>query len=137
MFGGAVCAQERGTTAEAEVLVKRAVAFYKSNGREKAFAAFMDQKGGFVRGDLYIFVYDLNGKCLAHGGNAKMVGLDLAELRDADGKMFVRERLEIAKDRGKGWQNYKWTNPVTKQIESKTAYIEVVDNVIVGCGAYK
>ena len=39
--------------------------------------------------------------------------------------------------KGKGWQNYKWTNPQTKKIEDKTAYIEKVDDMIFGCGAYK
>ncbi len=134
---GVSAAQKRGTTAEAEALVKRAIAFIKESGKEKAFDAFSDPKGRFVNGDLYVFVYDLNGKCLAHGGNIKMVGKDLVELKDADGKPFVQERIALVKEKGKGWQNYKWSNPVTKQIENKTAYVEKVDDFIVGCGAYK
>ncbi|HTY38691.1 MAG TPA: cache domain-containing protein [Bacteroidota bacterium] len=130
-------AQKKGTATEAEALVKKAVTFVKVNGKEKAFAEFSDPKGKFVSGELYIFVYDLTGKCLAHGGNAKMVGKDLIDLKDADGKSFVKERVEIAKAKGSGWQNYKWNNPVTKKIEDKTAYIEKVDDVIIGCGAYK
>jgi signal transduction histidine kinase len=134
----AILAQgKRGTAAEAEAMVKKAIAFYKANGKEKAFEAISDVKGKFVDGDLYIFAYDMSGKCVAHGGNPKMVGKDLIELKDADGKAFVKERVEIIKAKGKGWQNYKWTNPVTKTIEDKTAYVEKVDDVIIGCGAYK
>ncbi|MCX7983772.1 MAG: cache domain-containing protein [Bacteroidetes bacterium] len=134
---GTVYAQgKRGTPQEAKELVKKAIAYLKEHGREKAFAAFSDLKGKFVDGDLYIFVYDLNGNCLAHGANPKMIGKNLLELKDADGKAFVKERIEIAKSKGSGWQDYKFTNPVSKEIEKKTAYIERVDDII-GCGAYK
>jgi cytochrome c len=36
-----------------------------------------------------------------------------------------------------GWQDYKFTNPVSKKLENKRAYIEKIDNYIVGCGIYK
>ena len=126
-----------GTPAEAEAMVKKALAFYKANGQEKAFAEISNPKGQFINDDLYVFVYDIKGKCVAHGFNQKMVGKDLAELKDADGKYFVKERIEIAKTKGKGWQDYMFTNPTTKKLEHKTAYIEKVDDFIFGCGAYK
>ena len=74
---------------------------------------------------------------VAHGGNAKMVGKDLIDLKDPDGTEFVKERITIAKTKGSGWQNYKWNNPVTNKIEAKTAYVEKLGDLIVGCGAYK
>jgi cytochrome c len=130
-------AAEKGTTAEAEAMVKKAVAYYKANGRAAAFAEFSNPKGKFVDRDLYILVYDMNGKCVAHGANQKMIGLDLIGMKDPDGKEYVKERVEIAKTKGKGWQDYKFTNPVSKKIEPKTVYLEKVDDVIIGCGAYK
>lgn len=133
----AAAGEKRGTPAEAEALVKKAVQYVKANGKEKAFAEFSNPKGEFVKGDLYIFVYDMNGKCLAHGGNAKMVGKDLIDLKDADGKSFVRERIDLIKSSGKGWQNYKWNNPSVNKIEDKTAYVEKCEDFIVGSGAYK
>jgi len=135
--GAGVAGEKRGTPAEAEALVKRAVAYVKANGQEKSFAEFSDPKGKFVEGDLYIFVYDMTGKCLAHGGNARMVGKDLMDLKDADGKSFVKERVDLANSAGKGWQNYKWNNPAVNKIESKTAYIEKTGDIIIGSGAYK
>jgi len=128
---------KRGTPAQAEALAKKAVEFLKTNGKEKAIAAFNDIQGKFVDGDLYILLYDLNGKCLAHGANPKIVGKDMIDMKDADGKLFVKERLEIAKTKGKGWQNYKWTNPTNKKIEDKTTYIQKVDDLIICSGAYK
>jgi len=135
--GAGVAGEKRGTPAEAEALVKRAIAYVKASGKEKAFAEFSNPKGKFVEGDLYIFVYDMTGKCLAHGGNARMVGKDLMDLKDADGKPFVKERVDLASSAGKGWQNYKWNNPAVNKIENKTAYIEKYGDVIVGAGAYK
>ncbi|HUI11279.1 MAG TPA: cache domain-containing protein [Bacteroidota bacterium] len=135
--GVGVAGEKRGTPAEAEALVKRAIAFVKANGKEKAFEEFSNPKGKFVEGDLYIFVYDMTGKCLAHGGNARMVGKDLMDLKDADGKLFVKERVDMATSAGKGWQNYKWNNPAVNKIENKTAYIEKFEDIIVGAGAYK
>jgi cytochrome c len=36
-----------------------------------------------------------------------MVGKDILDMKDADGKAFVQEIISIAKSKGKGWQNYK------------------------------
>lgn len=130
-------AAEFGTPAEAEAMVKNAVAEIKANGQDKAFAEFTNPKGKFVDRDLYITVYDMNGKCLSHGANPKMIGKDLIELRDPDGKFFIKDRVEIAKTKGGGWQDYKFNNPVTKKIEPKTMYFEKTGDIIVACGAYK
>jgi hypothetical protein len=136
LVSGAVAA-DKGTPAEAEALVKKAVVFIKANGKEKAFAEFGNPKGQFVDRDLYIFVYDMTGKCVAHGQNPKQVGKDLSDLTDPDGKPFVKERIEIAKTKGSGWQDYKFTNPTNKKIEQKRAYVEKYQDLIVGSGAYK
>jgi cytochrome c len=122
---------------EAKVLVEKAIVYYKANGQDKGFAEINNPNGQFTKGDLYIFVYDLNGKCLAHGFKKSMIGMDLVTLKDPDGTYFVKERIEIAKTKGKGWQEYKFTNPTTKKIEQKIAWVEKVDNYIFGCGAYK
>jgi signal transduction histidine kinase len=133
----AAFAADKGTPTEAEALVKKAVAFIKANGKDKAFAEFGNPKGQFVDRDLYIFAYDMTGKCVAHGQNPKQVGKDLSDLTDPDGKAFVKERIEIAKTKGSGWQDYKFSNPTNKKVEQKRAYIEKYEDLIVGSGAYK
>ena len=130
-------AGEFGTAGEAEALVKKAISQIKADGKDKAFAEINNPKGKYVDRDLYIFVYDLKGVCVAHGFNQKMIGKDLSGMKDKDGKSYVQERIEIAKTKGKGWQDYKFTDPVSKKIEQKSAYIERVDELIVGCGVYK
>jgi cytochrome c len=132
-----VFAAEFGTPQEAEALVKKAIAEIKAVGKDKALAEISNPKGKFIDRDLYIFVYDMDGKCVGHGFNQKMIGKDLVQMKDPDGKFYVKERIEIIKTKGKGWQDYKFTNPLSKKIENKTAYIEGIDGLIVGCGVYK
>jgi cytochrome c len=136
-FPLAAPAEDRATTKEAETLVHRAVEYLKKEGAEKAYATFSDPQGSFAFRDLYITVYDLQGKCLAHGAKKERIGKNLLEDKDADGKQFVKERIEIARKDGKGWQEYKFQNPATKQVERKVAYLERVGDVVVVCGAYK
>jgi len=134
---GVSFAADKGTPAEAEALVKKAVAYIKANGKDKAIAEFNNPKGQFIDRDLYVTVYDMTGKCLAQGQNPKMVGKDLYDLTDVDGVFIVKERIEMVKSKGKGWQDYKFTNPLTKKVEPKTYYFEKYEDVIVGAGAYK
>ena len=129
-------AADVGTKDEATAMVKKAIGFIKSNGVDKSYAEFSNPKGQFVDRDLYIVVYDMSGKCLAHGANAKMIGRDLIDNKDVDGKEFVKERVEMMKKQASGWQDYKFRNPTSNQIEPKSMYIERANDVIVGCGVY-
>jgi signal transduction histidine kinase len=130
-------AQERASTKEAEGLVKNAVGFVKKEGKAKAFAAFDDPKGPFTFRDLYIMVYDMDGKCVSHGQKKDRIGKSLIDDKDPDGKAFVRERVALVKAQGQAWQEYKFMNPATKKVEQKVAYCEGVEGIIVCSGAYK
>jgi signal transduction histidine kinase len=124
------------TPKEAEALVAKAV---KAVGADRA-AALKEITGKdkkWVDRDLYAVVYDMSGKCLAHGQNEKQVGKDLIDLADADGKEFIKERVELAKSKGKFWQDYKFTDPVSKKVLPKSAYCEKAADVIVCAGVYK
>ena len=78
-------------------MVKQGVAFIKANGRDKGYAEITNKAGKFVDRDLYLVVYGLDGTVRAHGANGKMVGKNLIDLKDVDGKPFVKERVELAK----------------------------------------
>jgi cytochrome c len=134
----AFAAGERGSAEEAVAMVKKAVAYMKENGKEKAFAEFSNTSNSqFHDRDLYLFVYDFNGTAVTHGNNPKMVGKNLLDMKDNDGKFIIKSFIEVANGKGKGWVDYKWPNPVTKAVESKSSYIEKADGLIIGCGIYK
>ena len=125
------------TAAEATAMVKKGVAFIKANGKEKGYAEISNKGGQFTDRDLYLVVYGLDGVVHAHGANEKMVGKNLIELKDVDGKAFVKERVELAQTKGTFWQDYKFTNPVTKKIEPKSMYCEKLNDAVVCGGIYK
>jgi signal transduction histidine kinase len=131
-------ADSHGTPEEAMAMVGRAIAAIKTEGFDKIVAEINEGKPGRFRDrDLYITINDLNAKNIAHGANPKMQGKDLIELKDADGKYFMRERVQLAAAKGKGWQDYKFVNPVSKQIEAKSMYFERYGDHIINCGIYK
>lgn len=130
-------AQDHASAKEAEAAVKKGVAFIKSNGKDKGYAEITSKQSQFKDRDLYLVVYGLDGKVWAHGANEKMVGRVLIDLKDVDGKEFVRERTELGKTKASFWQDYKFTNPVSKKVEPKTMYCERLDETVVCGGVYK
>jgi len=126
------------TPAEAEAMVNEAIEFYKANGKDKAIAVMNDPNGEFRQGELYAFMFDFDATCLAHPTNPKLVGKNLSDLKDAEGRLFMKEMADKAKAGG-GWTDYKWTNPETKKIQDKSSYALPVpgENLFIGCGIYK
>jgi cytochrome c len=138
LSGVAFAAEETfGSAQEAEAMVSRAVAHIKAVGVEKAYQDFGNKAPGFFDRDLYVFVYDLRGRVLAHGGNPNMAGKDLIGMRDANGKLFVKERVELARSQSKFWHDYTFTDPMTHKILPKSTYCERVEAAIVCVGIYK
>ena len=97
LVSGLAVADSGATKDEAVAMVKKGITFIKANGVDKGYAAISEKGGQFSDRDLYLVVYGLDGKCLAHGANPKQIGKDLIDLTDIDGKYFVKERVELAK----------------------------------------
>src|ERR1700748_3785585 len=93
----AIHAAEKGTADEAVAMVKKAGDYLKKNGKDKALAEFNNPKGQFVQKDLYIFVFGANGDGveLANGANFKLVGKNVKEMKDADGKFLIKDILAL------------------------------------------
>jgi cytochrome c len=134
---GQAIAAEKGTAAEAEAMVQKAIDYYKANGKDKTLAEISNPKGQFIQGDLYLFVWDMNGVVIAHGTNPKLIGKDMSQLKDVDGVRFVYDGVQLAKTQGKGWVDYKWSNPTTQKVEAKSTYVVKVDDMVFCCGIYK
>lgn len=125
------------TADDATAMVKKGVAFIKANGKEKGYAEISNKAGQFKKDDLYLVVYGLDGMVFAHGANEKMIGKNLIDLKDIDGKAFIKERVDMAKTKASFWQDYKFTNPESKKIEPKSMYCEKLDETVVCGGVYK
>jgi signal transduction histidine kinase len=126
-----------GTPDQAKAMVDKAIAYVKANGKDKAFAEVDNQKGQFIKEDLYVWISDMKGLILAHGANEKLIGKDVSPLKDSDGKFFIKEIIEQAKAKGSGWVDYHWIDPVTKAIEKKSTYFKKDGEMIYACGIYK
>jgi uncharacterized protein len=131
-------AAEFGTREEALAMLRRVQEKFKKEGPEATFRAINSKAPGFADRDLYPFVTELTGLCVANGVTPAVRGKNLLDIKDQDGKFMIQEFVKIASTPpGHGWSDYRWLNPVTKTIEDKSAYIERMGNYFVGVGIYK
>jgi signal transduction histidine kinase len=116
----------------AQALVEKAVAFMKKNDLPTALGAFT-HSNDFVKGELYIFAYDMQGTCVAIGAQHEMLWQNFSDYRDSFGVYVVRSILETA-NKGGGWLVYEWRNT------TKVSYIVPVEKdgkkYAIGCGFY-
>ena len=122
---------------EAKAMVEKAAAYLQANSKEKALKEFNNPQGQFVKGELYVFAWDMNGTSIAHPINPKQVGVNVLDVPDVDGKYFRKEGMELVKKNGTAWVDYKFKNPKTNKVEQKTTYLKKVGDIVLGCGAYK
>lgn len=137
-FAQPAAAEEYGTKAEAVAMVKRVQAMFKADGVDATFKAVNDKAvGSFHDRDLYPFIYDMKGVCVAHGARPALVGRSLIDLKDQDGVYLIRQMVKLAEAPGNGWVDYKWPNPLTNKIEDKSSYVEKMGDYFVGVGVYR
>ena len=117
--------------------VDNAVAYAKTNGREKALAEFSNPNGSFVKGELYIYAYDFNGTTLAHPFNPEKIGVNRLNETDAQGGLFITNLRDMARN-GSGFVRFSYINPAhNRSVESKLGYVEKVDDGwFLGSGVY-
>lgn len=115
-------------------LVKDGYEFLKKHGLTAAVQEFSSrQSDAFRYGDLYLVLWNMKGNVMAHGANLDSIGLNQYDLKDEDGKYFVREIIEKA-NQGGGWVDFKLKNAF------QSIYVEKVelgsDNFVIGSGLY-
>lgn len=122
----------QATPDEAKAMAIKAAEYLKANGPDKAFVEFDAKDSTWHDRDMYVIVQDSKGIMVAHGTNAGLIGKNVLELKDVDGKPFNHDTQAI---KDAGWINFKWQNPTTKAVEAKTQYIVRVGDYLVGVGA--
>lgn len=126
------------TTDEVKTFVDKGAKLCAEKGVSVCLDEFNNPNGEFIKGELYMFAYDFSGVNKALGSNPKMVGKNLYKLKDASGSMLIQELINIAKVKGEGWFDYKWSHPITKQNTDKTSYVKKInDDLFIGSGFYK
>ncbi len=126
------------TEKDAIAMAEKGAAFIKANGKEAMIKKISAKDPDFVQGSLYVDLRDINtGIVLAHPINPSIVGKDLTDVPDANGKKYRREIIELAAKKGSGWVDYQYKNPTTGKIEPKTTYILRVGDAVLEAGIYK
>lgn len=87
--------------------------------------------------DGYFFVYDPNGVNLVHPIQPELVGQDLIDLQDANGKYVIKDLITIA-EKGGGFYRYLWRKPSKGDLEDKLSFVVQIPkyNWMMGTGLY-
>jgi cytochrome c len=126
------------TEKDAIAMAERGAALIKAKGKDEMMKRINAKDPDYVQGSLYVDLRDIKtGIVLAHPYNPSIVGKDLTDVPDANGKKYRREIIELAAAKGKGWVDYQYKNPTTGKIEPKTTYILRVEDVVLEAGIYK
>jgi methyl-accepting chemotaxis protein len=120
----------------AMALVRRGIEHLRRHGPQKAFADFSDPAGGFIEGDFYLIAFGLDCVIHAHGARPEFIGQNHSGMKDVDGKPMAPETVRVARERGSGWVDYRWTNPKVGRIQRKSTYGELAGDFVVACGIY-
>ena len=140
LFGAAVSlalASDMATPDEAKTLSQKAQTAVNDMGKDKAFAAFAADDGGFKPKDLYVFCMDLDGVMLSHAMKPELVGKNLLDFNKYGDELF-KNMVGVAKMSGEGWVDYKWPYPGSDEIREKTSYVMTnKEGFFCGVGAYK
>ena len=126
------------TPDEVEALTRKAAAIVETQGVEAARALF-NKDGEFKRGEIYVNVIDFKGTWLIYPPRPASVGLNVMNLRDADGRPLIQDIVNVARDKGEGWTEYRWINPVSNKVEPKLTYVKRIadKDIAASIGIYK
>lgn len=126
------------TAEQTKTMVAAAIAYFNEAGAEATFAKITDNPKPEFRDeyDLYTFVLDKDGVCVAHPITASLIGRNWIEWKDEDGTSIGGAIVNAATAEG-GWASYKFLNPVTGKVEPKKSWVVPHDGYIFSAGIYK
>lgn len=139
LFSSLALAGEKATTEECVEKSHEAAAIINARGLEEAIKMIGDPKGPFVWKDSYVFLMDLKGKMLAHPMQPELTRYEHVLLEtDATDKALFVHFVNVAREDGEGWVDYKWPKPGKKSPSKKVTYIYKVPSkdLLVGAGVY-
>ena len=125
---------------ECQATCMAAAEMVKTQGIAAAMCEINNRSGQFVKGDIYVYMMNMDAVMMAHPMVPTLIGKNLSGmvLKDIHGKEQPMMLVNFAKDRGAGWISYMWPKPGTKKAVEKMCYIlKVPDtNVFVVAGFF-
>jgi len=93
--------------------------------REQAMLAAKNAIGAIrYDGREYVWVNTLDGLMVMHPTNAELNGKFLFDLKDAKGKTFFKDMVDVVTARGEGVVDYWWKKPGSDAAEPKVSYVK-------------
>ena len=89
---------------------KAACSAFRENGSEWRFE------------DIYLFVIDMTGVQWCNAGFPKQDGTDVSGVKDANGRLVVKETIKMVRAKGAGWLGYMWPKAGQTQPLQKWSY---------------
>lgn len=137
----AAAAYEYSDTREMVLMVEDAARLLEDKG-EDAFDELSLPDSRWKHDSSYIYVYSVNGDCLFNSGQPELVGKNLRDYHDEDGRNVVRELMDIAsepEENAAGWvfflfQDGNVISPVWKLSYNMKARLPDGRVVVVGSG---
>ncbi len=120
-------------------MLDRAVAEIELKGRD-AFPQFRVKGSEWFEGEMYLFIYTMDGVNIFHPVQKHLEGKNLYDLKDINGRPLIQHLINKA-EKGGGWVHYMWTRPGEFIPTWKSGYVKkaiMPDGVacFVGTGVY-
>jgi hypothetical protein len=113
-------------TKQLVALVEDAASLIEQKG-EAALLQFGVKNSKWLNDQRYLFVYDLNGKCVFHPVEPQLLGQDLIGLEDLDGRPMITMITDVGKKPGadaSGWIFYLWEESPQSRVPAwKSSYV--------------
>jgi methyl-accepting chemotaxis protein len=92
----------------------------------------------YGKGEGYFFIIDWQYKVLVQPQSPALVDTDASALKDPNGKMFIAEFVDIAKNSHSGFVDYMWPKPGSDGPVRKISYVVGFEpwNWLIGSGIY-
>ncbi len=120
-------------------MLEAAVVEIEKKGR-KAFPQFRVKGSKWFKGEMYLFIYTMDGVNIFHPVLKHLEGKNLYNLKDINGRPLIQHLIWKAR-KGGGWTHYMWTRPGEFIPTWKSGYVKKAvmpdgTEVFVGTGVY-
>ena len=127
-------------TKRIEAMVNKAAALVEAQGKA-AFSEFRKPDSEWWFGNTYLFIYDKDMNVLLNPAFPKREGTNVHGDKDANGKLFHDEFMNVIHSKGSGWVDYMFPKPGQTKLSQKWSYVKAVkiDGIagnLIGAGFY-